>query len=50
MEMSVDVPLEEVTPGNGNETVEDLSGFPVATVTGVTEVQVSLQKYVVSYN
>ena len=41
MKMSVDIPQEEVTPGNGNETVDDLGESPVVIVTGVTEIQVS---------
>ena len=40
IEVGVTSPQREVTTGNGNETLEDLSGFPVVTVTGTTQVQV----------
>ena len=40
MELSVDTPPREVTPGNGNEILDDLSGFPVVVVTGTSQIQV----------
>lgn len=42
MELNIDTPSREVTPGNGNETLDDLSGFPVFVVTGISQVQVRL--------
>ena len=41
MDLSVDIPPRDTTPGNGNETLRDLSGFPVVMVTGTSQVQVS---------
>ena len=45
MDLSVDIPPREIIPGNGNETLEDLSGFPVLTVTEISQVQVSFVDY-----
>ena len=42
MELSFNTPSREITPGNGNETLDDLSGFPVFAVTGISQVQVRL--------
>ncbi len=42
MELNIDTPSREVTPGNGNETLDDLSGLPVIEVTGISQVQVRL--------
>ena len=46
MELSVTTPPREAAPGNGNETLDDLSGFPVIVVTGTSQVQVRLYSYV----
>ena len=46
MELSVTTPPREAVPGNGNETLDDLSGFPVVVVTGTPQVQVRLYSYV----
>ena len=48
IEVGVTSPQREVTTGNGNETLEDLSGFPVVTVTGTTQIQV-IHKQQASY-
>ena len=42
MELSIDTPSREITPRNGNETLDNLSGFPVFAVTGISQVQVRL--------
>lgn len=40
IEMSVTTQPRVVAPGNGNETLEDLSGFPIVLVTGTSQIQV----------
>ena len=41
--MSIDTPLRQISPGNGNEAPMDLSGIPSLTVTKAPQVQVHLQ-------
>ena len=47
MELSITTPPREAAPGNGNETLDDLSGFPVIVVTGSSQVQVRLLQQLV---
>ena len=43
VEMRIEAPSREVAIGNGNETLMDLSGFPLITFTGASEIQVRVQ-------
>ena len=40
IEMSVEHPSRVVIPGDGNETPEDLSGYPVVVVARTSQIQV----------
>ena len=40
--MSVDAPLRDIPPGNGDEVPLDFSGMPALTVTGASLVEVIL--------
>ena len=43
MELTVEsLQQQDIRAGNGNETVQDLSHFPVVMVTGITQTQVSI--------
>ena len=45
IEMSVDAPLRDIPPGNGDEVPLDFSGMPTLTVTGASQVQVQPLPY-----
>ena len=45
IEVGITSPQREVTTGDGNETLEDLSGFPVVTETGTTQIQVKQKNH-----
>ena len=41
IELSVETPTRTVTPGDGNETPQDLRNAPVVSIFGSSQVQVS---------
>ena len=47
--MSVDTPLTEIPTGDGNDAPVDLSGLPTLTVTGASQVQVSIDPHSYSH-
>lgn len=47
VEMSVDIPSRGINVSTGNDTVEDLSGFPFVTATGFNQIQVSRSENII---
>ena len=42
MDLTVNIPPRTATTGNGNETLQNLNTYPIVTLTGPTQIEVSL--------
>ena len=50
MDLSVNTLPRNAVTGNGNEPLQDLSSFPVVTLTGPTQIEVNFNNSVVAIN